>query len=510
MVVILSFICEWSNYMCERREMLDGSARCRNGDDPAVARCKEGVVKMLSTLCVRRSVDLSTNAGIGVMGKVYKGAVRCLIALMRMPELQDLNVLRELVKKLCEHVNKAKSEASCNLVCWLKALTALAKDRTTARMESTLLMKSVTAILITAQSNAEVADEAHMKTKASELPSMTTAGAVVDAAAKCLTAIAMSSPSEDMGKATDATLNTLLNTCDQVEKSDQHTVGACLRRCSIKQQLLRLVIRPPPNIGSEVAVAVALSTETETVVRRVIQSKMTFNILNRKCDVRYVAYLILTAVAEDSRSGYLHLRNLLFRTGTYLRTKQEAPGVTLSSPTAWDCFIEYSIPFLVLFMAHHPYYDVEKTHFTSFQRVWHLLFDELFRYGVHCASFVTEMLNRIKQTDDPLNSESNAMRTMCDLGIRVMQECMGQRQISTDALRRYPGAVSLPSFFVGSSSTQEALDKVYLDPSVLISAKVPFRPPVTPGGGTMPGGAPSAPNVAGGEEDEEDAMESDE
>ncbi|RNF16257.1 uncharacterized protein Tco025E_05238 [Trypanosoma conorhini] len=369
-------------------------------------------------------------------------------------------------------------------------------------------MRSLTDLLLAAVLDRGAAEDlAKVKAKRSDVVPTSLAAAVVDAAAKCLTAIALSYSPDRAAGAVASTLNILLAAYKAASEWDPSTVGACRRRLSINQQLSKLVIRPSSDIAKELAVAVILSAEDEVIVRRSLQKKMTSHIMQNQCDMRYVSFLILTVISEETKSGYYYLRALLQQVGDHLRSKQRSSGATLSSPEALTCFLEYTIPFLVFFMAHHTFYSSEQeNHFVAYQRVWHLLFEELFRHGTQCASFLVELLARIKQSDEVLYKELHAARLLCDLGSRVMQECLGQRQISAEALKRYPGRVLLPNFFVPSTSAAEALSTIFLDAKVHIFSHVPFRAPTaaTSSEGGVAGEKAASLRRAAGTEDVED------
>lgn len=265
------------------------------------------------------------------------------------------------------------------------------------------------------------------------------------------------------------------------------SLGACQRRLAVEQQLVKLLLTPSPDMARELAVAVVLSVEEDAQVRHVVQTKLAGHLVQRTCDMRVAALLLLTAISEDNKSSFQRLRSLVEMVGDHLRAKQASQGASLSSPAALYCYCEYAIPFLVLFLAHHPYYASEEAdnQFTAFQRVWHLLIGELLRHGTQCAGFVVELLSKIKQADDALAPTSDACRVMCDLASRVLLECLGQRQSRAEDLRRYPGAVLLPSFFVRTTraNPQALLETVYLSDGVRVSANAPFRVPTSASGG---------------------------
>ncbi|KAG5484769.1 hypothetical protein LSCM1_06592 [Leishmania martiniquensis] len=335
---------------------------------------------------------------------------------------------------------------------------------------------------------------------------MSVAAAIVDGSAKAIVALALSCPkSSDAGGRRSHAVTCAVDALLQGYKASMSTatgrcgpigIGSCQCRAALEKQLVKLLLTPTPDIGRELAVSVVLSVEENMHVRRAAQAKLAGHLLHRTCDMRVAALLLLTAISEDSKSSYHRLRGLVERVGDHLRAKQASQGASLSSPSAFYCYWEYTIPFIVLFLAHHPYYASEgaENHFVSFQRVWHLLIAELLRHGTQCAGFVVELLSKIKQADDALAPASDACRVMCDLASRVLLECLGQRQSRAEDLRRYPGAVFLPSFFVRTSraNPQRLLETVYLSDGVRVATNAPFRVP------TACGSAPGAGNDSRG------------
>ncbi|GET86693.1 hypothetical protein, conserved [Leishmania tarentolae] len=324
---------------------------------------------------------------------------------------------------------------------------------------------------------------------------MSVTAAIVDGSAKAMVALALSCPmSSDAGgggstvasraHAVKYTIDALLqgykaSVAVASGRRGPAGIDSCQCRMALEKQLVKLLLTPTPDISRELAVSVVLSVEENAHVRHAVQAKLTGHLLHRTCDMRVAALLLLTAISEDSKSSYHRLRGLVETVGDHLRAKQVSQGASLSSPSALYCYWEYTIPFLVLFLAHHPYYASEATEnqFVGFQRVWHLLIGELLRHGTQCAGFVVELLSKIKQSDDALAPESDACRVICDLASRVLLECLGQRQSRAEDLRRYPGSVLLPSFFVRTSRAdpQKLLETVFLDQGVRVAANAPFR-----------------------------------
>lgn len=481
MILLLNCVADWAGDASKSRP--DEKGNEKNTATSAIASRQDGLLTTLARLCTCDYESFFSDAAVKEVGEVCKHAARCFMALLGVHGVQESKALSQLVDSIRDRICGTTTPLSRSLFGWLKALTAFAKDPVAAPLvQDESLVRTITRLLQDAvRDNTETSDSVKVKTRGAETLFMSLAGEIVDAAGKCLTAVAMSYSSDRVGVAVTLALNSLLGAYKATSERDTHSVGACRRRLSINQQLAKLVIRPSPEIGKELAVAVILSAEDEALVRHPVQKKITLHLMRNCCDMRYAALLLLTAISEETKGGYQHLRSLLQQVGDHLRSKQRTSGATLSSPEALTCFLEYAIPFLVLLMAHHTFYTSEQeNHFVAYQRVWHLLFDELFRHGTQCASFVVELFSRIKQTDDVLDRESHTTRLLCDLGSRVMQECLGQRQISAEALKRYPGRVLLPTFFVLSTSATDALNTVYLDTKVHVFSHVPFRAPAAP------------------------------
>ncbi|KPI87176.1 hypothetical protein ABL78_3738 [Leptomonas seymouri] len=373
------------------------------------------------------------------------------------------------------------------LPCLGALLLAAVSDVSDTAEQAKLTKPQSTTAPATSDNHEEVMMPASLSLHPQSLTStMSVAAAIVDGAAKAMTRLALSCPTADGVRATAVSyvLENLLQgykataglSCN---RAGPYSIGSCHRRLALEKQLVKLLAVPSPDIAKEMAAAVVLSVEEDAQVREAVQTRLASLLLQRSCDMRVAALLLLTAISEDTKNSYHRLRSLVESVGDRLREKQASQGVSLSSPAALYCYWEYAIPFVVLFLAHHPHYTTgeAETQFLSFQRVWHLLVVELFRKGTQCAGFVVELLSRIKQSDDALDPSSNATRVMCDLGSRVLLECLGQRQSRAEDLRRYPGAVLLPSFFVKTAqpSPQKLLETVYLSDSVRVAPNAPFR-----------------------------------
>ncbi|KAG5510134.1 hypothetical protein JKF63_07030 [Porcisia hertigi] len=395
------------------------------------------------------------------------------------------------------------------LLLSLSSLLVAAVEDVSDKAERANPKALVTALAVAA--NSTEAGTAQTNSAHSTLPlnaSLSVAAAIVDGSAKAMVALVLGFPKSPNASGTGANvcsradvityaIDALLQGYKAVavltsERRVPASIGNCQRRIAIEKQLVKLLLTPAPDISRELAVSVVLSVEEDAHVRHAVQAKLAGHLLRRTCDMRVVALLLLTAISEDTKSSYQRLRGLVETVGDHLRQKQASQGASLSAPSALFCFLEYTIPFLVLLLAHHPYYASEEAEnqFIGFQRVWHLLIGELLRHGTQCAGFVVELLSKIKQSDDALAPASDACRVVCDLASRVLLECLGQRQSRAEDLRRYPGAVLLPSFFVRTSRAdpQKLLETVFLNDGVRVAANAPFRVP-TLSGGVATGGA---------------------
>ncbi|KAK7193970.1 hypothetical protein NESM_000308800 [Novymonas esmeraldas] len=468
-----------------------------------------------------------SGAALAALKLVAKQATRTLVALQYVPGYNAKAVAA--VQSLCTELVKrlGGGHALTNdvkTIAWLASLRAVARaggsgsgsggvlvpppPSVAAAAAAALLLPSLSSLLLEAARDAtdavdrvalKVLLRASVSAEHAEAPpthgggattsplrlTVSVAAAIVDGAAKALAALALSCPAAPSAaggvaraSAVAHALDALLECC---KLSASATVGGCQRRLAAEKQLVRLLVTPTLDLRRELAVAVVLSVEEDACVRHAVQAKLASHLLHRVCDMRVAALLLLTAVSEESKSSYQRLRGVVEAVGDHLRARQASQGTSLSSPAAPTCYWEYATPFLVHTLAHHPYFTSAGAahHFIHFQRVWHLLVGELLRHGTQCAGFVVELLSKIKQADDVLAPESDACRVMCDLASRVLLECLGQRQSRAEDLRRYPGAVLLPSIFVPTSrsSPQKVLETVFLDDGVRVSANAPFRAP---------------------------------
>lgn len=479
------------------------------------------ILQMLEGICLAQAAPPCYSAK---RGKLAAQAAKTILSFKQVAVLQEASVrsVTSLVTALRASLRGGRTLVQeSKAVSWLGTLSAIAKDRQAATLlhgnskntegDTADLLSSLSELLLAAavdNSDAKrevtrvrppVVAAVPFPAAAAETvlnPSMpavvdvecSTAAMLVKGVAKCVTAMALSCPVVSKPHATSSAMEMLLlayKSTTSVRHRMASSIGSQQRRLAIEKQLVRLLISPTADIRRELACAVVLSVEEDSQVRYAVQQKLTSYLLRQVCDMRVAALLILTAVSEETKQSYQQLRSLIESVGHHLRTRQTAQGMSLSAPNALFAFLEYAIPFLVLYMAHHPHFNAEDmaaTHLIAFQRVWHLLFDELLRLGTQCASFVVELFNKIKQSSDVLDPRSNATRVFCDLGTQVLLACLSQRQSSAEDLRRYPGAILLPSFFTPAASPDQQqllLRTAYLPESLHICTNVPFRLPTS-------------------------------
>lgn len=328
---------------------------------------------------------------------------------------------------------------------------------------------------------------------------------LVDCAAKALSAVSLASPSSERADHVGDTLDLFLGAMRKLRNVEKDIADGAnsnsevcffmrrkeIVRLTILQQVVKLIRLPSSDMVKEIGIAVLLSLEGSPTVRHVLQEKFVSHILRSTCDMRYVAHLLLLAIPAANKNEYQELRVMVRKVGAHLRKKQLGGDgglpISLSSPAAMECYMEYAIPFIILFLSRHPQYEVqkEKLHFIAFQRVWHLLFEELLHNGVQCVSFLRELFFRIKQAKDALQPDGVKSKVLCDLGSIVLEQLLSQYEIGTEALKRYPGVILLPNFFIPpypgdcSVSPESVARTRYLDSCLYIPSHVPFRLPMS-------------------------------
>ncbi|TPP39866.1 hypothetical protein CGC20_30975 [Leishmania donovani] len=454
---------------------------------------------LASTAFARDNDSCRDGTAFSAVKQLAKQATRTLVALLRVPgyNTSAAAALHSLASELAKRLASGRA-----LINDVKTVAWLASDVCGKAGQSRLKALATASAAAANTTAAATMPACGARSSSPVSTNMPVTAAIVDGSAKAMVALVLSCPkSSDAGGSSTGVAsraNSVICAVDALLKGYKASVavasgrrgpasiGSCHCRIALQKQLVKLLLTPTPDIGRELAVSVVLSVEESAHVRHAVQAKLAGHLLHRTCDMRVAALLLLTAISEDSKSSYHRLRGLVETVGDHLRAKQVSQGASLSSPSALYCYWEYTIPFLVLFLAHHPYYASEEAEnqFVGFQRVWHLLIGELLRHGTQCAGFVVELLSKIKQSDDALAPGSDACRVMCDLASRVLLECLGQRQSRAEDLRRYPGAVLLPSFFVRTSRSnpQKLLETVFLDQGVRVTANAPFRMPTVSGG----------------------------
>eukprot|EP00796_Vickermania_ingenoplastis_P004813 gene4813-3455_t len=308
-------------------------------------------------------------------------------------------------------------------------------------------------------------------------------GVVADSAAKAVAAVALSAPAAQRPKLVESAVDVLLRAQEKVAESTLQApaavqTGRCVR-LAVLQQLVKLLRVPSSNVEQEVRAAAVLSAEADPMLRRLLQTKLMTHIRRLSCDMRYVALLLLFAIGASSKNEYAELRATVQKVGDHLRKKQCADGgVSLSAPRALGCYLEYAIPFAVLFMAHHPAYEEqESVHFYAFQRVWHLVLEELLRHGIQGVAFLKDLLLRIKNSKDVLQPEASRVRTLADIGLTILQHLLANFELSAADLKRYPGVILVPNFFIPSNDTSGSRSELEAPSALHVPSHVPFRPP---------------------------------
>ena len=441
-----------------------------SGDVPPVlAKQSKQIITTIGRLCVG-----SSTASVG------KQAALCLRSIFRNHDVAFKQLLTSCRDKLRAAVDQGTLPYQC--ASWLKTIAVLA-ERVRDGEDAIEEVATMLQLAVRTPSTSDGVDFKKAGTSAAVY--LSTSCDIVDAAAKALVKLADALPGAKKAAVAPRVFETLLAAMKGTRELGSTTIGACRKRLSLNKQLAKLLLVPSHDCGKEIQFAVLLSSEDNTDVRQALQAKMSTHITKMRTDTRFVALLLVSAIGEDTRGTYNNLKSHVQTIGDKLRSFQQQHEVTLSETRGLSCFLEYAIPTIVLVLAHHSFYPIEKDQsFIGFQRVWHLLFDELFRAGTNCASFAAEIFRKIRALDDSLDPDSTATRTMCDLGVRVMLEILGQKAAGSEASKAYPGVVLMPKFFVKPRDAGRfPVDQVYLDSSVRVSAHVPFKfsgPSITP------------------------------
>lgn len=477
--------------------------------------------KTIASMIEKESRQLITTLGrlciATTSSPVAKATATLLVSLFP----NHLKAFSQLFATIREKVTAAVTDRTmvAQLCSWMKVIGVLAQkdSQLSTRIVDEDIVDDISLILAEAVAASGPQDGIDAKSKKVDLIGFESLPAeVVDSCCKALTRIALSQPATSIGILIPKVIDTLLGSFKATRELGSSTAGACKKRLAITQQLVKLITRSRASIGRgtidtqrEIVIAVVLSAEDNSEVRHAIQKKLQTHIAKQRCEMSVVAVLFLTAISEDTRAGYNVLRTCVHSVGDKLRSIQVNESLTLSDPKALTSWIEYTIPTLVLYLAHHSFFASEsESNFTSFQRVWHLVFDELFRVSTNGASFCGEMVRKLKQMDDSLDPDSTATRVMCDLAWKVMIECLGQKQVKADTLKPYPGAVLIPKLFEKPRDPSRfPADVIYIDSSVTVGPAPTFK--IVVGSGVTPGksagreGTASQPMRQDGNDNEE-------
>lgn len=443
----------------------------REDDDvPAVlAKQSKEIITTIGRLCVG-----SSNAAVG------KCAAQCLIAVFRNHDVAFKQLLGSCRDKLRAAVEQGTLPFQC--ASWLKTIGTLAtrvKDPEDA-IEEVGAMLLLSARMPSTNDNVDC-----KKASVSAAAYASTSCDIADAATKTLVKLCLALPGAKKAAVAPRVFETLLGAMKGTRELGTSSIGACRKRLAIHKQLAKLLRTPFQDITKEIQFAVLLSSEENVDVRQSVQAKMATHLNKGLADTRFAALLVVSALGEDTRATYNVLKSHIQTVGDKMRALQQQQEVTIAETRGLSCYLEYAIPIIVLVLAHHAFFATEKEQmFIGFQRVWHLLFDELFRFGTTCASFAGEVFRKIRTMDDALDPDSPATRTLCDLGLKVMQEILGQKAAGAEASKAYPGMIMLPRYFAKpANAARFPADQVYVDASVRIAAHVPFKfagPSATP------------------------------
>lgn len=437
---VLRKLADWSS----------GTLMCDRESAAAVSKKASQCLAQLSDVC-ELYIPSMAEAGKKVIGDVTTSAMK--------------GFERE-VKRIYKEKQLSSLQDASKTIAWLSALRVLPASDATYwyRMDH---LRAYLSSLVTHSS-------ASVKNKSS---SGSNAIASIDATCKCVsaTALCIRDPKKKMGLVGTGVAALL----DAVKLSKAQKSLDPAVRMPILQQLTKLACFPSANMEAEISVAVALSSEDNQGVRSRIVEKMTHRICRSSspCDMRYVSFLLLSAMYAAGKNEFQELRQAAMKIGDVLRRRQSVNGgVSLSSPGALQCYMEYTIPFLVFLMAHHPLYEEQEAiDFVGFQRVWHLVLEELLRGGGHCVEFVSELIKTVKQSSDKFAPSSSRLRALCEVGLVIFQHHLSSRNLSLDPSRKYPGSILLPSFFTVASGDASVDQGSALRNDIRIPSHVPFR-----------------------------------
>lgn len=507
---------------------------------------KKEIITTLGKLCVG-SED----------GFIAKKAALCLTALFKGQTNAFHQLMANVHDKLSVVAKQGESAIAPTVISMIRTFGVFAATCPDAIViSSDGIAESITSILLTTVRAHREEDDVDATVAARKNPnghSLLTYpclyAEVVDACAKALTRHVLSLPGHRAVGAVAQLFDTFLKAFKETQALPTGSAGACKRRLALHKQLLRLLIKgeaifasasaasavaPPTTrrgkngaavttavtsqsvagnlelMRKELSVVAMISSEDNDEVRHAVQSKLKDHILKAipigQSDTRKVAMLCMTAIAEDSKSGYMALKGTLSEISDRLNLFKTQQKVTLADGgKAWRYFLEYAVPPLVTYMAHHPTYQIEKSDeeapFKHFQRPWQLLFDELMKDSTESASALQEMFRKLRALDDaiPTPPEDIATRVICDLGCKVLLTILGEKSVASGA--PYPGSLLIPWYFIKPlDATRYATDQVFLPSTVHVTARPLFGAPVglLAGGGAGAGTKPSQSMVRSG------------
>eukprot|EP00759_Apiculatamorpha_spiralis_P047560 PhF_6_TR43164/c0_g1_i1/m.66107/K11267/PDS5; sister chromatid cohesion protein PDS5 len=216
------------------------------------------------------------------------------------------------------------------------------------------------------------------------------------------------------------------------------------------------------------SIFVVLSAEDSKENRKILQGKLHEHLfLTVQLPLSCASLLFAMALLESDRQCMSRLRifcrDVVSKYRGLLEQQPVMSRTTLSDLRAVAEYPEYILPRLVHSLAHHPTFRQEQTHsYPSIQRVLALFFEEVLRPNNVCASFLIEMIRKMKQLDDRWAPTSLNTKILCDVCSRVLQEVLSSKSVPADALRTYPGNVQFPNTFAPAKETSNYADKSYL------------------------------------------------
>jgi hypothetical protein len=448
----------------------------------AILDHKKTIISTIGRICLQNN-----------SGSAAKTACTCLCRLFKGEREAFQQLLQEVRSRLADAAKQPPAALPAQVVSWMRTFQVMAREMP---QEIIGLAEEVTdhisSILMTAARATNPNDEVLSTTKKVRqiglLNYPSPLSGVVDAAAKALVAHVSTLPGDRRSAAASQCLKLLITAFKATRDVGSATVGATLRRFAINKQLLRMMLLIGDSTGSDAGLTLAatiyLTAEENQEAREAIQHKIHRHLLKNRGDVTFASLLFLTAIGEDSRQSYSHLKSIAHDVAERFRQKQSQTEVTLSDQSARQVYLEYCLPGIISTLAHHPFIASERdAHFVAFQRVFILLFDELFFHGTAAASFLQDLLRRLKAHDDALNPNLPTTREVADLAAKVMLSILSQKSVGLEQVKPWPGRVLIPlHLFVPSRNADKfPADQLYLDSKVLISPQPQFKlPSITP------------------------------